>query len=41
MDSDPTYRFVLPGPHRIRIAFLLSLALFTAYILWRRQRFTP
>jgi len=37
MDTDPTYRF----PHRIRIAFLLSLALFTAYILWRRHRFAP
>ena len=31
---------VLPGPHRIRIAFMVSLAVFTAYILWRRQRFT-
>jgi len=30
---------VLPGPHRIRIAFMISLAVFTAYILWRRQRF--
>jgi hypothetical protein len=30
---------VLPGPHRIRIAFLISLAVFTAYILWRRKRF--
>ena len=30
---------VLPGPHRIRIAFMASLALFTAYILWRRKRF--
>ena len=32
---------VLPGPHRIRIAFMLSLAVFTAYILWRRKRFAP
>ena len=31
---------VLPGPHRIRIIFMLSLAVFTAYILWRRKRFT-
>src|SRR5438128_1427540 len=31
---------VLPGPHRIRIAFMISLAAFTAYILWRRKRFT-
>jgi hypothetical protein len=30
---------VLPGPHRIRIAFMVSLACFTAYILWRRKRF--
>ena len=30
---------VLPGPHRIRILFMLSLAVFTAYILWRRKRF--
>jgi len=30
---------VLPGPHRIRIIFLISLAVFTAYILWRRKRF--
>jgi hypothetical protein len=30
---------VLPGPHRIRIAFMLSLAAFTAYLLWRRDRF--
>ena len=32
---------VLPGPHRIRIAFILSLAAFTVYILWRRNRFAP
>jgi len=32
---------VLPGPHRIRIIFMLSLAAFTAYILWRRTRFAP
>ncbi len=32
---------VLPGPHRIRIAFMMSLAVFTAYILWRRHRFAP
>jgi hypothetical protein len=32
---------VLPPPHRIRIAFMISLACFTAYILWRRQRFAP
>jgi len=32
---------VLPGPHRIRIMFMLSLACFTAYILWRRKRFAP
>lgn len=31
---------VLPGPHRIRIIFMLSLAVFTAYILWRRKRFS-
>ncbi|HZC69010.1 MAG TPA: hypothetical protein VE201_10370, partial [Nitrospirales bacterium] len=31
---------ILPGPHRIRIAFMVSLAVFTTYILWRRQRFT-
>lgn len=30
---------VLPGPHRIRIIFLLSLAVFTAYILRRRTGF--
>ena len=30
---------VLPGPHRIRIVFMLSLIVFTAYILWRRKRF--
>ena len=32
---------VLPPPHRIRIIFMLSLAVFTAYILWRRKRFAP
>jgi len=32
---------VLPGPHRIRIAFMLSLIVFTTYILWRRDRFAP
>jgi hypothetical protein len=32
---------VLPGPHRIRIIFMLSLAVFTTYILWRRKRFAP
>ncbi len=31
---------VLPGPHRIRIIFMLSLVIFTAYILWRRKQFT-
>jgi len=31
---------VLPPPHRIRITFLVLLAVFTAYILWRRKRFT-
>ena len=30
---------VLPPPHRIRIIFMLSFAVFTAYILWRRKRF--
>ena len=30
---------VLPPPHRIRITFLVLLAVFTAYILWRRKRF--
>jgi hypothetical protein len=30
---------VLPGPHRIRIVFMFSLIVFTAYILWRRKRF--
>ena len=30
---------VLPPPHRIRIIFMISLAVFTAYILWRRKRF--
>ena len=30
---------VLPPPHNIRIVFLGLLALFTAYILWRRKRF--
>src|SRR5439155_13770280 len=32
---------VLPGPHRIRIIFMVSLAVFTAYILWRRKCFAP
>ena len=32
---------VLPGPHRIRIAFMLSLFVFTVYVLWRRNRFAP
>jgi len=32
---------VLPGPHRIRIAFMISLAVFTTYILWRRKAFEP
>src|SRR5438105_5488235 len=32
---------VLPGPHRIRIIFMVSLAVFTAYILWCRKRFAP
>jgi hypothetical protein len=32
---------VLPPPHRIRITFLVLLAVFTAYILRRRKRFTP
>ena len=32
---------VLPPPHRIRITFLVLLAVFTAYILWRRKRFAP
>jgi hypothetical protein len=32
---------VLPGPHRIRIIFMISLAVFTTYILWRRKRFSP
>jgi hypothetical protein len=31
---------VLPPPHRIRITFLMLLAVFTAYILFRRRRFT-
>ena len=31
----------LPGPHRIRIIFMISLAAFTVYILWRRKRFAP
>jgi hypothetical protein len=31
---------VLPPPHNIRIVFLGLLAVFTAYILWRRKRFT-
>jgi hypothetical protein len=30
---------VLPPPHRIRIIFMISLAVFTAYILWRRKAF--
>ncbi len=30
---------MLPPPHRIRITFLALLAVFTAYILWRRERF--
>lgn len=32
---------VLPAPHRFRIAFMLSLVAFTAYLLWRRDRFAP
>ena len=28
---------VLPGPHRIRIIFIVSLAIFTAYLWWRRR----
>jgi hypothetical protein len=28
---------VLPGPHRIRLVFILSLMIFTAY-LWRRRK---
>ncbi|TAL12032.1 MAG: hypothetical protein EPO02_02705 [Nitrospirae bacterium] len=32
---------VLPPPHNIRIVFLGLLAVFTAYILWRRKRFAP
>jgi hypothetical protein len=32
---------VLPPPHKIRIVFLVLLAVFTAYILHRRKRFTP
>ena len=32
---------VLPPPHRIRITFLVLLAVFTAYILWRRKAFKP
>jgi hypothetical protein len=31
---------VLPGPHRIRIIFICSLVLFTAYLWWRRDRLT-
>jgi hypothetical protein len=31
---------VLPPPHSIRITFLVLLAVFTAYILWRHNRFT-
>jgi hypothetical protein len=30
---------VQPGPHRIRIIFMISLVVFTAYILWRRKQF--
>jgi hypothetical protein len=30
---------VLPPPHSIRITFLVLLAVFTAYLLWRRKRF--
>jgi hypothetical protein len=30
---------VLPGPHRIRIIFMISLVVFTTYILWRRKAF--
>ena len=29
----------LPGPHRIRMVFIISLAVFTAYLLWRRKCF--
>jgi hypothetical protein len=32
---------VLPPPHNIRTVFLGLLTVFTTYILWRRQRFTP
>jgi hypothetical protein len=32
---------VLPGPHRIRVIFMLSLVVFTTYILWRRKAFKP
>lgn len=32
---------VLPGPHRIRIIFIFSLAAFTAYLWWRRDRLAP
>jgi hypothetical protein len=28
---------VLPGPHRIRIIFIVSLAVFTGYLWWRRR----
>jgi len=31
---------VLPGPHRIRIIFIVSLAVFTAYLWWRRRGLT-
>jgi hypothetical protein len=31
---------ILPGPHRIRIAFIASLLVFSIYLLWRRNRFT-
>jgi hypothetical protein len=27
----------LPGPHRIRLIFIVSLAMFTAYLWWRRD----
>jgi hypothetical protein len=32
---------LLPGPHRIRIIFMISLVVFTSYILWRRKAFKP
>lgn len=28
---------LLPGPHRIRLVFMVSLAVFTAYLWWRRD----